>query len=120
MYKAKEAGPSHIVVYRDDEEASTIRRLRTSNELHRALERNELVLHYQPQVDLHTRTLVGIEALVRWRHPTRGLLPPVSSSRWPKTADLSCRWVPGLWVRRAGRRRHGTLCGQRQAKTTAA
>jgi len=54
MYKAKEAGPSHIVVYRDDEEASTIRRLRTSNELHRALERNELVLHYQPQVDLHT------------------------------------------------------------------
>ena len=96
MYKAKEAGPSHIVVYREDEEASTVRRLRTSNELHRALERDELVLHYQPQVDLHTRTMVGLEALVRWRHPTRGLLLP---GEFIPLAEDSGLIVPlGGWV----------------------
>jgi diguanylate cyclase (GGDEF)-like protein/PAS domain S-box-containing protein len=96
MYKAKEAGPSHIVVYREDEEASTVHRLRTSNELHRALERDELVLHYQPQVDLHTRTMVGLEALVRWRHPTRGLLLP---GEFIPLAEDSGLIVPlGSWV----------------------
>jgi diguanylate cyclase (GGDEF)-like protein/PAS domain S-box-containing protein len=96
MYRAKESGPSHIVVYRENEETGTIRRLRTSNELHRALERNELELHYQPQVDLHTQTLVGIEALVRWRHPTRGLLLP---GEFITLAEDSGLIVPlGAWV----------------------
>jgi diguanylate cyclase (GGDEF)-like protein/PAS domain S-box-containing protein len=76
MYRAKEKGPSRIEIYREDDEATAISRLRTSNELHRALERDELELHYQPFVDLHTETLVGMEALVRWQHPTRGLLLP--------------------------------------------
>ena len=76
MYRAKERGPSRIEIYRADDEQNVVSRLRTSNELHRALERNEMELHYQPFVDLHTETLVGMEALVRWRHPTRGLLLP--------------------------------------------
>ena len=76
MYRAKEKGPSRIEIYREDDEATVVSRLRTSNELHRALERDELELHYQPFVDLHTETLVGMEALVRWQHPTRGLLLP--------------------------------------------
>jgi diguanylate cyclase (GGDEF)-like protein/PAS domain S-box-containing protein len=76
MYRAKERGPSRIEIYREDDEQNVVSRLRTSNELHRALERHELELHYQPFVDLHTETLVGMEALVRWRHPTRGLLLP--------------------------------------------
>ena len=76
MYRAKEMGPSRIVVYRTDDETSTIRRLRTSNELHRALERDELELYFQPMVDLHDHRLVGIESLVRWNHPSRGLLMP--------------------------------------------
>jgi diguanylate cyclase (GGDEF)-like protein/PAS domain S-box-containing protein len=76
MYRAKERGPSRIEVYRTDDETSTIRRLRTSNELHRALERDELELYYQPMVDLHDGQMVGIEALCRWHHPTRGLLLP--------------------------------------------
>jgi diguanylate cyclase (GGDEF)-like protein/PAS domain S-box-containing protein len=76
MYRAKDRGPSRIEVYREDDEHHIVSRLRTSNELHRALERHELELHYQPFVDLHTEMLVGMEALVRWQHPTRGLLLP--------------------------------------------
>jgi EAL domain-containing protein (putative c-di-GMP-specific phosphodiesterase class I) len=76
MYRAKERGPARIEVYRTDDETSTIRRLRTSNELHRALERDELELYYQPMVDLHDGHMVGMEALCRWNHPTRGLLLP--------------------------------------------
>jgi diguanylate cyclase (GGDEF)-like protein/PAS domain S-box-containing protein len=76
MYRAKDGGPSRIEIYRADDEDKVVSRLRTSNELHRALERQELELHYQPFVDLHTETLLGMEALVRWQHPTRGLIPP--------------------------------------------
>lgn len=48
-----------------------------SNDLRRALERREFVLYYQPEVDLATRRIVGLEALIRWRHPERGLVPPM-------------------------------------------
>ncbi|HTZ08687.1 MAG TPA: PAS domain S-box protein, partial [Acidimicrobiales bacterium] len=70
MYRAKERGRSHVELYREDDEDRVVSRLRTSTELHRALERDELVLHYQPVVDLHTESLVGMEALVRWHHPS--------------------------------------------------
>lgn len=49
----------------------------TGSELRRALERREFVLYYQPEVDLSTRRIVGLEALIRWRHPERGLVPPL-------------------------------------------
>lgn len=49
----------------------------TGSELHRALERREFVLYYQPEVDLSSRRIVGLEALIRWRHPDRGLVPPM-------------------------------------------
>lgn len=98
MYRAKERGPSRIEVYREDDERNVISRLRTSNELHRALERDELELHYQPVVDLHTQTLVGMEALVRWQHPTRGLLLPLE---FVPLAEDSGLIVPlGNWVLR--------------------
>lgn len=96
MYRAKERGPSRIEIYRDDDEQNVVSRLRTSNELHRALERNEMELHYQPFVDLHTETLVGMEALVRWRHPTRGLLLP---QEFIPLAEDSGLIVPlGSWI----------------------
>ena len=98
MYRAKERGPARIEIYRTDDEHNVVSRLQTSNELHRALERDELELHYQPFVDLHTETLVGMEALVRWRHPTRGLLLP---QEFISLAEDSGLIVPlGIWVLR--------------------
>ena len=96
MYQATERGPAHIEIYREANESQVISRLRTSNELHRAIERNELELHYQPVVDLHTETLVGMEALVRWRHPTRGLLTPCEFI--PLAEDSGLIAPVGAWV----------------------
>jgi diguanylate cyclase (GGDEF)-like protein/PAS domain S-box-containing protein len=96
MYRAKERGPARIEIYATDNEQSVVSRLRTSNELHRALERDELELHYQPVVDLQTQTLVGMEALVRWQHPTRGLLLPYEFITLAEDSGLI---VPlGAWV----------------------
>jgi EAL domain-containing protein (putative c-di-GMP-specific phosphodiesterase class I) len=96
MYRAKGRGPSRIEVYREEDEQNVLSRLRTSNELHRALERHELVLHYQPLVDLHTGTLVGMEALARWQHPTRGLLGPHEFIALAEDSGLIV--VLGAWV----------------------
>jgi diguanylate cyclase (GGDEF)-like protein/PAS domain S-box-containing protein len=96
MYRAKERGPSRIEIYTTDNEQGDVSRLRTSNELHRALERDEFELHYQPVVDLQTQTLVGMEALVRWQHPTRGLLLPYEFIALAEDSGLI---VPlGAWI----------------------
>ncbi|MGO9964982.1 MAG: EAL domain-containing protein [Acidimicrobiales bacterium] len=75
MYRAKaeHAGVRH---YSDDLERSSVSRLALAGELADALERNELSLVYQPKVDARTKLVTGVEALVRWRHPSRGLLGP--------------------------------------------
>ena len=96
MYRAKELGASRIAVYREDDEGGTIRRLRTSNELHRALERSELEVYYQPVIDLRSQMLVGLEALVRWRHPSRGLLLPAEFI--PLAEDSGLIVQVGAWV----------------------
>ncbi len=76
MYQAKRSGPGRYVVYSPDGDDDAGMSLRTSNELHRAIQESQLVLHYQPFVDVERLTVIGTEALVRWQHPTRGLLPP--------------------------------------------
>jgi len=76
MYRAKEQGRAGIELFDERNDTWSSGRLRTCNDLHLALQRDELELHYQPIVDLTTTTLVGAEALVRWQHPTRGLLLP--------------------------------------------
>ena len=96
MYQAKDRGPARIEIYREANESHVVSRLRTSNELHRALERDELELHYQPIVDVHSETLVAMEALVRWRHPTRGLLSPREFI--PLAEDSGLIAPVGAWV----------------------
>lgn len=76
MYRAKERGRARAVVWTEELGASAVRRLGLENELRGALERSELVVYYQPVVELATSRIAGLEALVRWAHPTRGLLAP--------------------------------------------
>jgi diguanylate cyclase (GGDEF)-like protein len=75
MYKAKES-TSRIEFYSPDIDHYTADRLQLAGELRRAIEQDQLVLHCQPKIDLTTETAVGVEALVRWQHPARGLMFP--------------------------------------------
>jgi diguanylate cyclase (GGDEF)-like protein/PAS domain S-box-containing protein len=76
MYEAKRAGRGRCVVFDSSMHDRVVRSLEIENDLRRALREDELFVVYQPVVDLATRLPVGVEALVRWRHPTRGLVPP--------------------------------------------
>lgn len=75
MYQAKEAAAG-VVVYRPDRDQLSASRFGLLGQMRRALDNHELVVHYQPQVDIATGRPTGAEALVRWQHPTRGLLGP--------------------------------------------
>jgi diguanylate cyclase (GGDEF)-like protein/PAS domain S-box-containing protein len=76
MYLAKQRGGGQAVVYEPGMQADAANRLELQQDLRRALERGELSLVYQPIHDLETVSLVGVEALLRWMHPTRGPIPP--------------------------------------------
>ena len=76
MYHVKNQGGNGFRLYSETMNRGVMRRLTTARELRRALSRREFVVHYQPQVSLATGQVCGVEALVRWRHPTRGLLKP--------------------------------------------
>ncbi|NEW06554.1 EAL domain-containing protein [Paenibacillus sp. SYP-B3998] len=76
LYKVKEHGKNHVKIYSPTMNEEAVRRQLLESELHKALERNELVVHYQPQIDVKTSKIFGMEALVRWNHPTRSLLYP--------------------------------------------
>jgi diguanylate cyclase (GGDEF)-like protein/PAS domain S-box-containing protein len=76
MYHAKEHGRNNYQFYNSAMNARAFQRLVLEGSLRRALERGEMVLHYQPLIEMQTRRLTGAEALVRWKHPELGLLSP--------------------------------------------
>ncbi|MGQ0658200.1 MAG: EAL domain-containing protein [Chromatiales bacterium] len=76
LYQAKDRGRANYQFFNAGMNAQARERLLLENSLRRAIERKELVLHYQPQIDLHTNQITGVEALVRWQHPERGLVAP--------------------------------------------
>jgi diguanylate cyclase (GGDEF)-like protein/PAS domain S-box-containing protein len=96
MYRAKEGGRARCVLFDAEMRASAMRRLEVERELRQALERDELALHYQPVVSLRTGETAGLEALVRWQHPDRGLLDPaefVSIAEDSGLIEPLGRWV---------------------------
>ncbi|CAN5426261.1 hypothetical protein BH10ACT10_BH10ACT10_23640 [soil metagenome] len=96
MYWAKDRGKGTIAVYEAGLHAEALDRLALRGELQRAIREQEFVLHYQPTVDLTTQHITGFEALVRWNHPTRGMVPPIE---FIPVAEQSGQIVPlGSWV----------------------
>ena len=96
MYAAKDRGKGRVVRFEPGMRTRLVERLELSDELGLALERDELVLEYQPLVELATGRIGGVEALVRWQHPTRGRLAP---DRFLGVAESTGHIVAlGRWV----------------------
>jgi diguanylate cyclase (GGDEF)-like protein len=99
MYRAKKLGRNNFQFYTPAMNEEAMERVRIESALRNALERNEFVLHYQPQVDLASGEIVGMEALIRWQHPEMGMVAP---SRFIGVAEDTGLIVPiGAWVMRA-------------------
>ncbi len=98
MYHAKENGRNNYIFFKQDMNARAVRRQSTEASLRRALELREFVLHYQPKINFHSGTIVGVEALIRWRHPERGLLLPAQFV--PIAEDCGLILPIGRWVLR--------------------
>jgi EAL domain-containing protein (putative c-di-GMP-specific phosphodiesterase class I) len=77
MYSAKAAGKGRSAVFEPEMDSAIVGQLRLKAELARAVERDEFTVYYQPTVELANGRLAGVEALVRWQHPERGLVPPL-------------------------------------------
>jgi len=96
MYAAKDGGRARSVLFEEQVHQRTVERLAQENALHRALERNELVVQYQPQIDIPSGAIVAVEALLAWRHPEKGLLFP---GDFLSVAEETGLVVPfGAWV----------------------
>jgi EAL domain-containing protein (putative c-di-GMP-specific phosphodiesterase class I) len=96
MYRAKALGRANFQFYTEKMRADFAQRVTVEHELETALREGQFVLHYQPQIELYSGRVIGVEALVRWQHPTRGLLGPVE---FITLAEETRQIVPlGKWV----------------------
>ena len=100
MYRAKAEGKGRHAVFEPAMHVAVVERADLEADLQRVIERDELVLHYQPIVALGNRAIVGVEALVRWRHPTRGLVEPEAFI--PVAEETQLMTDLGRWILNEG------------------
>jgi diguanylate cyclase (GGDEF)-like protein/PAS domain S-box-containing protein len=114
MYIAKRQNPGHYRIFEPDMHTNLLDRLELKGALQRAIERDELDLHYQPVVSLDDGHIRGFEALVRWHHPDRGLVPPAEFI--PIAEETGLIGALGRWVLHHAFR-HGRLLQQAVPQT---
>ena len=103
MYHAKKSGRNRVGFYRPDMDAPVLERSSLESELRTAVDLEQFVLHYQPTINLETGAISGAEALMRWRHPLRGLVPP---DQFIPAAEATSLIIPmGRWALREACRR---------------
>ncbi len=105
MYQAKEEGRGRFAFFKQSMNVEMNRRVTLDRELRQALERNEFTLFYQPQIDLRTGRVCSAEALLRWRHPRRGLLTPSHFIELAEETGLIEKL--GVWAMREACQQHG-------------
>ena len=98
MYRAKKAGGNRAATYETAMRTALLARIELEADLRHALERDELRLVYQPVVELESGRTVGVEALARWAHPTRGMIPPLTFI--PVAEEIGVIGAIGRWVLR--------------------
>jgi EAL domain-containing protein (putative c-di-GMP-specific phosphodiesterase class I) len=106
MYHAKDQGRNNFQFYTDSMNVATLERFDLEHRLRKAMDLNEFQLYYQPQLDIHSRKIFGVEALIRWMHPNKGLLSPKAFI--PLAEETGLILPIGEWILR-------TACAQNKA-----